>query len=177
MVFQVCHLYIPNCAPSTTAGGNNFLTVQQYECLRCGKLWGYLGNGVRLVEEPKLRKRDERIKYWQNLYWRLADRFDKLDYDTTVEIERLKRLATCGCGDGFTETDRGTCGNCKVCLSVQIDRMEAEVDRLKAENAASLAALETIAKWEFDFRGDCVADARKVAQAEIDRAKGEQNDG
>ena len=41
-----------------------------------------------------LRKRDERIKYWQNLYWRLADRFDKLDYDTTVEIERLKRLAT-----------------------------------------------------------------------------------
>lgn len=29
-----------------------------------------------------------------------------------AEIERLRRLATCGCGDGFTEHDPGTCGNC-----------------------------------------------------------------
>jgi len=26
-----------------------------------------------------LRKRDRRIAYWQNLYWKLADRYDALD--------------------------------------------------------------------------------------------------
>lgn len=29
-----------------------------------------------------------------------------------AEIELLRKLATCGCGDGFTEHDPGTCGNC-----------------------------------------------------------------
>jgi len=122
-------------------------------------------------------KRDERVRYWKNLHWKLADRFDELDHKTTVEIERLKSLATCACGDGFTATDPGICGNCKVGLSVQIDRMEAEVERLKAENTSRLEALKTIADWRFNFMGDCVADARRIAQHEIDRAKGEQNDG
>jgi hypothetical protein len=30
----------------------------------------------------------------------------------TADKERLERLATCGCGDSFTEHDPGTCGNC-----------------------------------------------------------------
>jgi len=54
-------------------------------------------------------------------------------------------------------------------------KAEAELDRLKAENAARLEALETIAKWEFNFRGDCVADARRIAQREIYKAKGEKS--
>lgn len=29
-----------------------------------------------------------------------------------AEIERLRKLITCGCGDEFTEHDPGTCGNC-----------------------------------------------------------------
>lgn len=29
-----------------------------------------------------------------------------------AELKRLRKLATCGCGDGFTEHDPGTCGNC-----------------------------------------------------------------
>jgi hypothetical protein len=41
-------------------------------------------------------------------------------------------------------------------------------------HADLLEALETIAAWPFDIRGDCVADARKLAQAAIAKAKGEQ---
>ena len=33
--------------------------------------------------------------------------------------------------------------------------------------AALLEALKIIEAWEFDFRGDCVADARRVARAAI----------
>lgn len=29
-----------------------------------------------------------------------------------AEVERLRALATCGCGDGFTTHDPGTCGAC-----------------------------------------------------------------
>ena len=29
-----------------------------------------------------------------------------------AEIERLRKLSTCLCGDGFTEHDPGTCGIC-----------------------------------------------------------------
>jgi len=29
-----------------------------------------------------------------------------------ADAERLQALATCGCGDGFTAHDPGTCGNC-----------------------------------------------------------------
>lgn len=42
------------------------------------------------------------------------------------EYDRLRRLATCGCGDTFTEHDTGTCGNCLA----GTDRT-AEVERLR----------------------------------------------
>jgi len=54
LVFQVEDSFIPNYAPSTTAGGDDFMAVPQYACLRCGKRWGYLGSGVRLIEPPKV---------------------------------------------------------------------------------------------------------------------------
>jgi hypothetical protein len=35
----------------------------------------------------------------------------------TNEIERLTKLSTCGCGDGFAEHDPGICGNCMAALA------------------------------------------------------------
>lgn len=37
-----------------------------------------------------------------------------------------------------------------------------------------LEALKKIAAWEFDFRGDCVADAQKVAREAIEKAEEKQ---
>lgn len=37
-----------------------------------------------------------------------------------------------------------------------------------------LDALKKIAAWEFDFRGDCVADAQKVAREAIEKAEGKK---
>lgn len=37
-----------------------------------------------------------------------------------------------------------------------------------------LEALKKIAAWEFDIRGDCVADAQKVAREAIEKAEGKQ---
>lgn len=37
-----------------------------------------------------------------------------------------------------------------------------------------LEALKKIAAWEFDFRGDCVADAQKVARDAIEKAEEKQ---
>ena len=53
MVFQVEPAYIPRNMQST-GGGTDFVPIVQYECLRCGKHWGYLDRGVKLVEAPKV---------------------------------------------------------------------------------------------------------------------------
>lgn len=57
LVFEIKPSYIPSYRPSVTAGGNDFVAVKQYECLRCGKHWGYLGHRVRLIEAPKILNR------------------------------------------------------------------------------------------------------------------------
>lgn len=48
------------------------------------------------------------------------------------EIERLRDLSVCECGDGFMEHDKGLCVNCASVLtapySVKIAELEAEVD-------------------------------------------------
>jgi len=54
----------------------------------------------------------EVIKKWR------AERMEMV-----VEIERLRKLATCSCGDGFAEHDPGTCGNCLAALSAGVDRL------------------------------------------------------
>ncbi len=53
-----------------------------------------------------------------------------------AEVRRLSQLATCGCGDTFTEHDPGTCGNCMAGLD-----QTAEVERLREaiERAADAA--------------------------------------
>ena len=51
------------------------------------------------------------------------------------EVDRLRALATCGCGDQFTEHDPGTCGNC-----VAGKDQTAEVERLRA--ALTLAQVD-----------------------------------
>jgi len=60
-------------------------------------------------------------------------------------------LIMCGtCGDEFTQHDRGTCGNCMAgetaALHVEIERLTAERDALRAELAA-LRAQEPVA-WD-----------------------------
>ena len=47
------------------------------------------------------------------------------------------------------------------------DRLLNQATELEAENARLRAALTTIRDWPFDVRGDCVADARKLAQAAL----------
>ena len=54
LVFQIEPAYIPSNMPSSTGGGTDFVPIVQYECLRCGKHWGYLGQGVKLIEAPKV---------------------------------------------------------------------------------------------------------------------------
>jgi chromosome segregation ATPase len=43
----------------------------------------------------------------------------------------------------------------------------ADLQAAEARAEAMRAALSTIAEWPFDIRGDCVADARKLAQAAL----------
>ena len=45
-----------------------------------------------------------------------------------ASCELLQRLATCGCGDGFTAQSPGTCANC---LAVQIGALSARIDELE----------------------------------------------
>jgi hypothetical protein len=44
---------------------------------------------------------------------------------------------------------------------------DPRITEFEVENARLSAALRTIAEWPFDIRGDCVADARKLAQAAL----------
>ena len=52
--------------------------------------------------------------------WRRGSEIDQPDpkrigeaIDALIaEVERLRNISTCGCGDSFTEHDPGTCGNC-----------------------------------------------------------------
>ena len=37
-----------------------------------------------------------------------------------ADAERLRALATCGCGDGFTAHDPGTCGNCMAAIDAAL---------------------------------------------------------
>jgi len=50
----------------------------------------------RCAVAAALRTRDDHIAYWQNLYWKLADRFNVMDddlADAQDEIARLKASA------------------------------------------------------------------------------------
>lgn len=46
-----------------------------------------------------------------------------------------------------------------------------ERQKLIAAAPAMKEALERIEKWDFDIRGDCVADAQKLARAVLAKAK------
>ena len=54
MVFQVEDSYIPDYRPNDATMNSDFVAVPQYECLRCGKRWGYLGMGTKLIEAPRI---------------------------------------------------------------------------------------------------------------------------
>lgn len=61
-------------------------------------------------------------------------RYSQRITDYRLEIERLKVLATCRCGDGFTESDPGTCGNCRAgdrAQAEEIAALKAKCDRLE----------------------------------------------
>ena len=46
----------------------------------------------------------------------------------------------------------------------EIKRDDVLIAKLKTENIRLRKAMETIAAWPFDIKGDCVADARQLAQ-------------
>ena len=57
-----------------------------------------------------------------------------------AELERMRRLTFCGCGDQFTAHDSGTCG---ACLAGQ--DQTSEIERLRTE---LLAAQEAAERWK-----------------------------
>ena len=56
--------------------------------------------------------------------------------ECSMEIERLRTLATCGCGDEFTAHDPGICVNC---LAAHDSIRHAELETLRLELAACQA--------------------------------------
>ena len=56
--------------------------------------------------------------------------------ECSMEIERLRTLATCGCGDEFTAHDPGICVNC---LAAHDSILHAELETLRRELAACQA--------------------------------------
>ncbi len=60
--------------------------------------------------------------HWQEPWYII----DKL----RAEVERLKTLATCRCGDSFTTDDPGQCGNCSVAQRIEVERLKAVNDDL-----------------------------------------------
>ena len=48
-----------------------------------------------------------------------------------AEIARLKILASCACGDMFTGTDGGRCGNCTANYRCEIDKLGNEIAVLR----------------------------------------------
>ena len=77
--------------------------------------------------------------------------------DAAAEIKRLNKLSTCGCGDGFTESDPGHCGNCTV-------QYRLEIERLKAELAEANADLEAY-KFQIEGYSARLAEARDENRA------------
>lgn len=50
VVWECEPAYIPNGADT---GNNYFVAIKQWQCWFCGKKWGYVGQGVKVVEGPK----------------------------------------------------------------------------------------------------------------------------
>lgn len=65
---------------------------------------------IEEVEKLRVNEKDSKsvIQKWA------AERLEMVANRQALveEIERLRSRAMCGCGDGFTEHDPGTCGNC-----------------------------------------------------------------
>jgi len=51
--------------------------------------------------------------------------------EVTAERDALKELATCACGDGFTTSDPGTCGNCLAATNAGLDALKADAERYR----------------------------------------------
>lgn len=81
-----------------------------------------------------------------------------------AELERLRNLTWCGCGDGFTEGDPGTCGTC---MSTKLAAKDAELERLR-DCLHDLAG----AMWRLDERGYISAAYTDDEQAELDHLRG-----
>lgn len=47
-----------------------------------------------------------------------AEHFEREWYLRGDELERLRPLTICGCGDHFSDHDPGTCGNCVAAMTI-----------------------------------------------------------
>lgn len=54
-VYKSEPVFIPNynCQSTSADLNQQFVEVEQYECLCCGKKWGYIPGGSELIEKPK----------------------------------------------------------------------------------------------------------------------------
>lgn len=84
-----------------------------------------------------------------------------------AEVRRLRAVATCGCGDHFTEHDPGTCGNCLAGMdrTVEVERLRLRVERLRG-------MLKTNAGWWYELSDDDKGDACIEAAGDMEAPMG-----
>ena len=63
-----------------------------------------------------LSKANANHEHFERAWYLRGDEVEALRADA----ERLRALATCGCGDGFTAHDPGTCGNCMAAIDAAL---------------------------------------------------------
>lgn len=94
--------------PKTTAERYNVISIQRLKGDAADEI-----QRLRVNEKASIAT----VRKWA------AERVEMVD-----EIERLRKLATCGCGDEFAEHGTGVCGNC---MAGFLSRHVAEIERLR----------------------------------------------
>ena len=112
----------------------------------------------------KLRQGDTLISADMMALEKLADAINKL----RAENERLKQLATCRCGDMFSESDPGTCGNCAVALRIENERLSDKAIRFDLDQAG-IVSREKDAVELVDLRAD--AEIRRAEMKQYAKIK------
>jgi len=66
------------------------------------------------------------------------------------ELDRLRALVRCGCGDEFSPHDPGTCGNCK---AGEVASLHVEIERLQADRGSQPAAADQPSLYAYSIDG------------------------
>ena len=82
--------------------------------------WKLKSQNAKLIQQladqqAEIERLQAEIETLRGNYLREGRQRDRLQVEVDwlkKDVEFLKRTSTCKCGDGFTEEDPGTCGNC-----------------------------------------------------------------